>query len=182
MSSQSCLQVGSIEERRLYLLLLMKYKCNSIRNSNPRYRQCSIGRRRRRCGPLVGRPRGTSPWCPPALLGLAGDREEGAVPTRPAKHHGGGSPLRLLPLFPGPHNAHAPPPYTLKDPPRGMERGARHSAGSTSGTVHLPPPGKGDVVSRVWALSPPGTTDWAAFGRRVSGARSVARSPPPPPA
>ena len=42
MSSQSCLQVGSIEERRLYLLLLIKYKCNSIRNSNPRYRQCSI--------------------------------------------------------------------------------------------------------------------------------------------
>ena len=78
-------------------------------------------RRRRRCGPPVGRPRGTSPWCPPALLGLAGDREGGAVPTRPAKHHGGGSPLRLLPLSPGPHNAHALPPYTLLDPPRGLE-------------------------------------------------------------
>ena len=49
---------------------------------------------------------------------------------------------------------------------------------------HGPPPpqGKGDAVSRVWALSPPGTTDWAAFGRRVSGAWSVAWSPPPPPA
>ena len=49
---------------------------------------------------------------------------------------------------------------------------------------HGPPPpqGKGDTVSRMWALSPPGTTDWAAFGRRVSGAWSVARSPPPPPA
>ena len=49
---------------------------------------------------------------------------------------------------------------------------------------HGPPPpqGKGDAVSRVWALSPPATTDWAAFGRRVSGAWSVAWSPPPPPA
>ena len=48
---------------------------------------------------------------------------------------------------------------------------------------HGPPPpqGKGDAVSRVWALSPPGTTDWAAFGRQVSGAWSVARSPPPSP-
>ena len=47
---------------------------------------------------------------------------------------------------------------------------------------HGPPPtqGKGDAVSRVWALSPPGTTDCAAFGRRVTGARSVAWSPPPP--
>ena len=45
-----------------------------------------------------------------------------------------------------------------------------------------PPQGKGDAVSRVWALSPPRTTDWAAFGRQVSGAWSVARSPPPPPA
>ena len=41
---------------------------------------------------------------------------------------------------------------------------------------------KGDAVSRVWALSLPGTTDWAAFGRQVSGAWSVAWSPPPPPA
>ena len=47
---------------------------------------------------------------------------------------------------------------------------------------HGPPPpqGKGDAVSQVWALSPPGTTDWAAFGRRVSGAWSVAWSPPLP--
>ena len=47
---------------------------------------------------------------------------------------------------------------------------------------HGPPPpqGKGDAVSRVWALSPPGTTDWAAFGRRVSGAWSAAWSPPLP--
>ena len=69
-------------------------------------------RRRRRCGPPVGRPRGTSPWCPPALHGLARDREGGYIPTRPAKHHGGGSPLRLLLLSPGPHHVHAPPPYT----------------------------------------------------------------------
>ena len=71
------------------------------------------------------------------------DREGGYVPTRPAKHHGGGSPLRLLPLSPGPHNAHAPPPHTLLDPPRGTEWGARQSAGSTSGTVRHPPTGKG---------------------------------------
>ena len=47
---------------------------------------------------------------------------------------------------------------------------------------HGPPPpqGKGDAVSRVWALSPPGTTDWAVFGRQVSGAWSVAWSPPLP--
>ena len=47
---------------------------------------------------------------------------------------------------------------------------------------HGPPPpqGKGDAVSRVWALSPPGTTVWAAFGRRVSGAWSAAWSPPSP--
>ena len=72
----------------------------------------AMRRRRRRCGPPVGRPRGTSPWCPPALRGLVSDREGGFTPTRPAKHHGGGSPLRLLPLSPGPHYVHAPPPYT----------------------------------------------------------------------
>ena len=78
-----------------------------------RYTQKAVHRRRRRrCGPPVGRPRGTSPWCPPALHGLARDREGGFIPTRPAKHHGGGSSLRLLPLSPGPHYVHAPPPYT----------------------------------------------------------------------
>ena len=47
---------------------------------------------------------------------------------------------------------------------------------------HGPPPpqGKGDAVSRVWALSRPGTTDWAAFGRQVSGAWSLAWSSPLP--
>ena len=78
-------------------------------------------RRRRRCGPPVGRTRGTSPWCPPALIGLAATERGGSVPTRPAKHHGSGSPLRLHPLSPGPHNAHALPPYTLLDPPRGTD-------------------------------------------------------------
>ena len=41
---------------------------------------------------------------------------------------------------------------------------------------HGPPTplGKRDVVSRVWAFSPPGTTEWAVFGRQVSGAWSVA--------
>ena len=38
-------------------------------------------RRRRRCGPPVGRPRGTSPWCPPALHGLESDREGGFTPN-----------------------------------------------------------------------------------------------------
>ena len=97
-----------------------------------------------------------------------------SVPTRPAKHHGGGSPLRLLLLSPGPHNAHALPPYTLLEPPRGMVRG-----GEAERQLHFrhgPPPPLGEryAVSRVWALSPPGTTDWVAFGRQASGAWSVA--------
>ena len=138
-------------------------------------------RRRRRCGPPVGRPRGTSPWCPPALIGLAGDREGGSVPTRPAKHHGGGSPLRLLPLSPGPHNVHAPALHVAGSP---QGHGMGGEAERRLHFRHGPPPpqGKGDAVSRVWALSPPGTTDWAAFGRWVSGAWSVAWPPPPPPA
>ena len=122
-------------------------------------------RRRRRCGPPVGRTRGTSPWCPPALLGLAGDREGGFVPTHPAKHHGGGSPLRLLPLSPGPHNAHALPPYTLLDPPRGTEWGARRSAGSTSGTVHHPPKGRGTQSHRCGPLA----RHVLPTGRRLAG-------------
>ena len=80
------------------------------------------------------------PMGPPARCGLVGDREVGAIPTRPAKHHGGGSPLRLLPLSPDPHNVQAPPPYTSLHPPRSMEWGARQSARSTSGMVHNPPP------------------------------------------
>ena len=71
------------------------------------------------------------------------NREGGSVPTRPAKHHGDGSPLRLLPLSPGPHNVHALPPYTLLDPARGTDWGVRQSAGSTSGTVRQPPTGRG---------------------------------------
>ena len=108
-----------------------------------------LKRRRRRCGPPVGRTRGTSPWCPPALTGLTATERGVSVPTRPAKHHGGGplaplgSPLRLLLLSPGPHNAHALPPYTLLEPPKGTDWGARQSAGSTSGTVRHPPSGRG---------------------------------------
>ena len=68
-------------------------------------------RRRRRCGPPVGRTRGTSPWCPSALTGLTATERGVSVPTCPAKHHGGGSPLRLLLSSPGPHNVHALPPY-----------------------------------------------------------------------
>ena len=71
------------------------------------------------------------------------------LPTLPAKNNGGGSLLCLLPLSPGLHNVHAPGPYTLLDPPRGMEWRARQSAGSTSGTVGHHPWGKADVVSRV---------------------------------
>ena len=110
----------------------------------------------------------------PALTGLTATERGVSVPTRPAKHHGGGSPLRLFPLSPGPHNAHALPPYTLLEPPRGPAPGGE--AERRLHFLHGPPPphGKGDAVSRVWALSPPGTTDWAAFGRQVSGAWSVA--------
>ena len=131
-------------------------------------------RMRRGCGPPVGRPRGTSPWCPPALSGLTATERGVSVPIRPAKHHGGGSPLRLLPLSPGPHNAHAPSPTRCWNPPGARIGWARRSTGSTSGTVRHPPLGERDAVSRVWALSPPVTTDWAAYGRRVMGAWSVA--------
>ena len=73
--------------------------------------------------PSRAHPRHT-PIVPAGPHRSGGDREGGFVPTRPAKHHGGGSPLRLHPLSPGPHNAHALPPYTLLDPPRGTDWGA----------------------------------------------------------
>ena len=131
-------------------------------------------RRRRRCGPPVGRTRGTSPWCLLALPGLPTTERGVSVPTRPTKHHGGGSPLCLLPSSPGPHSAHAPPPYMLLEPPRGMALG-----GGAERRLHFrhgppPPLGERDTVSRVWALSPPAAAGWAAFGRQVSGAWSVA--------
>ena len=100
-------------------------------------------RRRRRCGPPVGRICGTSPWCASALTGLTATERGVSVPTHPAKHHGGGSPLRLLLLSPGPHNAHTLPPYTLLESPKGGDPGARRSAGSTSGTACHPPSGRG---------------------------------------
>ena len=87
--------------------------------------------------------RSTSPWCPPALTGLTATEKRVSVPTHPAKHHVGGSPLRLFLLSPGRHNAHAPPPYTLLEPPTGTDWGARLSAGSTSGTVCHPLLGRG---------------------------------------
>ena len=138
-------------------------------------------RRRRRCGPPVGRPRGTSPWCPPAPHGLESDREGGFTPTRPAKHHGGGSPLRLLPLSPGPRYVHAPALHVAGSPPRGTEWGARRSAGSTSGTVHHPPKGRGTqshgcgpLAARYYRL---GGVWPADHGGLVRGP-----VPPPPPA
>ena len=100
-------------------------------------------RRRRRCGPPVGRTRGAFPWCPLALTGLPKIKSEVSVPTRVAKYHGGGSPLRLLHLSPSRHNAHALLSYTLLDPSRCTDAGARQSAGSTSGTVRHPPWGRG---------------------------------------
>ena len=139
------------------------------------------GGRRRRCGPPVGRPRGTSPWCPPAPHGLVSDREGGFTPTRPAKHHGGGSPLRLLPLSPGPRYVHAPALHVAGSPPRGTEWGARRSAGSTSGTVHHPPKGRGTqshgcgpLAARYYRL---GGVWPADHGGLVRGP-----VPPPPPA
>ena len=102
------------------------------------------------------------------------DREEGYVPTHPAKDHGGGSPLCLLPLSPGPHNAHAPPPYTLLDPPRGTEWGARQSAGSTSGTVRHPPTGKGTQSHGYGPY-------YRLGGVWPAGLGGLVRSPIPPP-
>ena len=39
--------------------------------AEPHEIRLTMRRRRRRCGPPVGCTRGTSPWCPPALIGLA---------------------------------------------------------------------------------------------------------------
>ena len=103
-------------------------------------------RRGRRCGPQVGRTRGTSLWCPPALPGVPETERGVSVPTLPAKHHGAGSPLRLLLLSPGPHNVHTLPPYTLLEtpkPPGARSGGARQGTGCTSGTVHHLPSGRG---------------------------------------
>ena len=146
------------------------------RNEPPTFRHClnsgyNLGtrrrrrRRRRRCGPPVGRTRGTSPWCLPALTGLTATERGVFVPTRAAKHHGGGSPLRLLPLSPGPHNVHALPPYTLLEPPRGTNWGARQSASSTSGTVRHPPSGRGTRSHGCGPLAP----QVLPTGRRLAG-------------
>ena len=135
-------------------------------------------RRRRRCGPPVGRPRGTSPWCPPALHGLESDREGGFTPTRPAKHHGGGSPIRLLPLSPGPRYVHAPALHVAGSPHRGTEWGARRSAGSTSGTVHHPPKGRGTQSHGCGPLA----HQALPTGRRLAGgSRGLGPWPGPPP-
>ena len=109
----------------------------------------------------VGRTCHTTPCCPPAYTDLA-------------KHHGSGSPLRLLPIIPWrTQRARTPTPRTAGTP-EGMERGVRRSTSPTSSPVCHPPLGEGDTVSRMWALRQPGTTDWAAFGRQVTGAWSVA--------
>ena len=135
-------------------------------------------RRRRRCGPPVGRPRGTSPWCPPALRGLVGDREGGFTPTRPAKHHGGGSPLRLLPLSPGPHNVHAPPPCTSLDPPRSMEWGRGRAPAPLPARSTTPPWGKGTQSHGCGPLA----RQVLPTGQRVAGgSRGLGPWPDPPP-
>ena len=75
-------------------------------------------RRRRRCGPPVGRTRHTTPWCPPALADLATTKREAFVPARSAEHHGGGSPLCLLPMIPWPtQRARTPAPRAAGTPP-----------------------------------------------------------------
>ena len=137
-----------------------------------------IRRRRRRCGPPVGRPRGTSPWCPQALHVLVCDREGGFTPTRLAKHHGGGSPRRLLPLFPGLCHVHEPALHVARSPPRGKELGARQSPGSTSGTVHDPPKGRGTQSHGCGPLA----HQVLPTGRRLAGgSRGLGPWPGPPP-
>ena len=57
-------------------------------------------RRRRRCGPLVGRIRAPTPWGPigPHRSGPATDEGDPDRGPSPVQHHGGGSPLHLLPM------------------------------------------------------------------------------------
>ena len=131
-------------------------------------------RRRRGCGPPVGHTRHTTRWCLPALIDLAFDRQGGSL-SRPVRRSIMVAVLLFVssPLSPGPRSARALPPHAPMVSPQGTDRGARRSAGSTSGTIRHPPPAERDIVSRVWALSPPSTTDCAAFGRQVTGACSV---------
>ena len=106
-----------------------------------------------------------NPWCPPALK-----RERGvSVPTHPAEHHGEGSPLRLLPMVPWPGNVHAPPPYTLLVPPRGLDQGARRSAGSISGTSCHPPSERGTQSQGCGPLARQVLPTWQRLAGRSRG-------------
>ena len=70
------------------------------------------------------------------------DRGGRPVRARPAKHHGGGCPLHLFPIIPWPtQRARTTAPRTVGIP-QGSDRGARQSAGSTSGPISQPSLGK----------------------------------------
>ena len=112
------------------------------------------------------------PMVPAGPLWSDRDREGGggvSVPTRPAKQHGGGSPLRLLPIVPWPTSrARTPAPHAAGTP-HGYRLG-----GEAERRLHFrhgppPPLGERDTLLRLWALSPPGTTDRRRLAGRSRG-------------
>ena len=115
--------------------------------NRPRSRRCTQGRTMRRiCGPLLGSIRGTSPWCPPALVGLAATMRAVLVASHPAKHHGGVCLSYLLPL----PRWHAQRTWTILHVARSHQ--GHGSGGEMERRLqfrHGPPllEGKGDVVS-----------------------------------
>ena len=123
-------------------------------------------RRRRRCGPPVGRTRRTTHG---ARRPSTATERGVSVPTHPAEHHGEGSPLCLLPMVPWPGNVHAPPPYTLLVPPRGLDQGARRSAGSISGTSCHPPSERGTQSQGCGPLARQVLPTWQRLAGRSRG-------------
>ena len=123
-------------------------------------------RRRRRCGPPVWHPRVPSPWHrPPTDLDCRFDGGGGGLTAGPLQR----SIMAAVLLFVSsswsrvPRHTHVTHPRTTGTT-RVSWRGARQGTGSTSASAAIPS-GDGDIVSRVWALSPPGTTE----GRRLAG-------------
>ena len=79
-----------------------------------------------------------NPWCPPALSGLTATERGVSVPTRPGKHHGEGSPLRLLPMVPwAPQQARTPALHATGTP-QGLGSGGE--AERRLHLRHVPPP------------------------------------------
>ena len=122
-------------------------------------------------------PHGTSRWCPQAPHGLESDREGGFTPT-----------VRLSIMAAALLFVSSPcplaratcmhPPYTYPDPLPVARNGGRGGAPAPLLARSTSPQGKGDAVSRVWALS----RQVLPTGRRVAGrSRGLGPWPGPPP-